>query len=743
MRDLPKPLEGLREYNQFIICKLVPRATSETKMDKIPIDVRTGRPTSAHDKSAWMTIDEAMNYLNNNLVGRDHLLGFVFTKDDPWFFVDIDSCIDHHGNYSDLAQSIIARFPGAAMEVSSSGTGLHIFGYAQAIPHRCKRDDLHLELYTKDRFVAFGHLEYMTGDIYQDFTPHLASYINDYFKPLESMALTNAEWTDTPDPNWNGPDDDDELIKKMLSSASFKSKMGAGVAVKDLWECNLEVLAEHYPPDESSSMAYGGSNADAALAQHLAFWTGNNCERMLRLMNRSALVRPKWTKHKTYLNMTITGAKQRQSKFYQAKKTEVVNPEPEVSFGVSIVDAPGHQTQHVGFLDLKANGKPKATLPNFARLLDHFGIVLRYNAMKREPELMIPNEIVCEDGVNNDSITALRSLCNSVDFPTTEVDGFISRQSKRDIYHPAVDWIMSKPWDGIDRLDQLILTLDCDDYELAKMLTRKWSIAAVSHLFDQNPKSSGVLVLQGSQNAGKTRWLKSLCKGNKDLFKEGVSLNPHDKDSVKMCIDAWMVELGEVDSTFRRADIAALKAWITRDYDEFRSAFERKADKYVRRTIVSATVNPSDYLKDATGNRRYWTISVGPGMNPDHDVDMQQYWAQMKVEYDKGEEVTWLRDDEYARLCDYNEAHTVIDSYQEALHDAYDQNAERTRQMTVTEILVELGFTRDKAVDEARKWGGAIQKFLGTKSKRATRGNVYMMPQHKNPFATVKAQGRR
>lgn len=106
-------------------------------------------------------------------------------------------------------------------------------------------------------------------------------------------------WTSEPVPEWRGPTNDADLLRRALKSRSAASAFGSRASFADLWEANVEALAKAFPGDP-----YDASRADAALAQHLAFWTGRNCERIQALMQKSALVREKWERE-DYLPRTI------------------------------------------------------------------------------------------------------------------------------------------------------------------------------------------------------------------------------------------------------------------------------------------------------------------------------------------------------------------------------------------------------------------------------------------------------
>jgi len=283
----------MRQLRQFITYKAVWDEVAQ-KWNKLPTDPASGEVINAQDPRFWASHDEAL------ATGRS--VAFVLTEADPYFCLDIDGCYDATTQaWGAEALSVVAAFPGAMVEVSMSGRGLHIWGrYDGAIPeHGCKNAQLGLELYHVGRFIALG-LPGATGDIETDCTQALAAAIFEWFPPAEWGG--SDDWTTEPVPEWGGPTDDDDLIARALRSGSAASAFSKRAAFKDLWEANAEVLAVAYP--SSSGQAYDASSADMALASHLAFWTGRDCERMRRLMERSALKRDKWGREE-YIQTTI------------------------------------------------------------------------------------------------------------------------------------------------------------------------------------------------------------------------------------------------------------------------------------------------------------------------------------------------------------------------------------------------------------------------------------------------------
>lgn len=297
MLALPPALAPMGAFRQFLCYVLVPSKTKPGKMDKFPMSPHTGRVVDAHDPAAWTTAEHACS--TAAAWGAGYGVAFSFQESDPFFFVDIDGCRDDAGNWSQVAQHVASMFPGAAMEVSQSGRGLHIFGVGQAPAHGKKNEAYGLEFYTERRFVALTGMQ-AVGNASTDHTPALHALTAQFFPPTAS-ADGVFELTAEPVPEWRGPVDDADLIRRALASRSAASAFGAKASFADLWEGNVEVLARAFP---SSTAPFDGSSADAALVAHLAFWTGRHGERMERLMRQSKLVREKWNRE-DYLPRTI------------------------------------------------------------------------------------------------------------------------------------------------------------------------------------------------------------------------------------------------------------------------------------------------------------------------------------------------------------------------------------------------------------------------------------------------------
>lgn len=305
MTRLHDALGGLREIPQWIVWNLK-WDSEENKFEKWPAAGDASKP------SAWLTYADAVAMVASR-PARTAALGFWLTAQCGYFFLDIDNAASN-GAWSPFALELVAQFPGALVEVSSSGRGLHVIGKTRApmLPHSSRGTD-GLELYSHARGICFGLTGGAQGsaDTFHDYA--VRALIAERFPPIERKESAG------PDPRWRGPADDDALIDVMLRSRqSAQAAFGGKPSFKQLWEGKAEKNSEN----------------DMALLSRLAFWTGNDWERMVRLARRSGMVRDKWSDHRTYLAETARKAANCAT-VYQERSTFVP---PKIRSDVSSVD---------------------------------------------------------------------------------------------------------------------------------------------------------------------------------------------------------------------------------------------------------------------------------------------------------------------------------------------------------------------------------------------------------------------
>lgn len=361
-----------------------------------------------------------------------------------------------------------------------------------------------------------------------------------------------------------------------------------------------------------------------------------------------------------------------------------------------------------------------ATIANVAAICAEEGIDLRYNVIKKRIEIEVPNHRGTSDNRDNATMTAVVSLCAQHGMPTGHVGEYVNAIADRTPFNPVADWIGSRPWDGVDRLPDICATLvEQEGYPAAlkRVLVAKWLRSAAAAATVPGYKGRGVLTLQGPQGIGKTSWVKALV-GDPALCDAVVKLDHHmdggDKDSVLGAVSHWIVEIGELDSSFRR-DVARLKGFLTRDSDKVRRPYDRRDSEYPRRTVFAASVNAHDFLVDATGNSRWWTIAVDR-IDHRHAIDTQQLFAQVAAEVAAGEP-WWLGDAEEAVLADWNSRHTAVSVVEDAVHGWLDlEGGTKPQLFTPTELLKVVGIDRPTN-PQARECGTLLRELFGAPSR--------------------------
>jgi hypothetical protein len=722
------------DLNRYIVWRLV---LAQPRNQKYPIDWQTGAVSDAFDSKIWCNRTEAT--ARASALGAGHGVGYVVMPDAGEFFIDIDDCLVD-GAWSPIAVDLCQRFAGAFVEVSSSGKGLHIIGKGIAPEHRCK-SGVGFDLYTGYRWVGLT-FDRVQGNAGTDCTTALGALVAQYLQPIAS-GIVDAEWGMAPVEGYGDERPDQEVIDAAMRSKSAASVFGGKASFTDLFTANAAVLGECWP-DDHNARPYDASSADMALAVRLMWYCGGNSTQVHRIMLLSALRREKWEKRgDDYLTKRTIGRARSLwiaggSKFYTGGRALAERkPMPELGQvapdGVRMRPGEGTEYFHYGFpqADCKPNGKPKGTYSNFLRIMEKQNITIRYNAMTRIEEISIPGEEYVPDLAANCQLTTIISICVSADFPVSNVQQYVQQMAQENTYHPALNWVMSQAWDGQDRIPALVDSLDASDKSLADMLVRRWLATAVDALCcPDGINADGMLVLQGAQYGGKTTWFRMLMG---DHGRSESILDAEKSDSVAQNTDRWIVELSEVERLTRRENIEATKSFITRSQDKFRPPYERKANIYSRRTVFAGTVNPVDYLRDPTGNRRFWTVACGPGLNAMHGLDAQQIWAQVMAQ--RTGRVERMTPEQLQRLNIANaEEFTVAQAepIYEFLVTKYDLEAPRPRQLMLTQIIAELESMgmrigeRDR--NNVKRCSEQVQKALGGKPTRNTKGSIYHMP---------------
>jgi len=316
----------------------------------------------------------------------------------------------------------------------------------------------------------------------------------------------------------------------------------------------------------------------------------------------------------------------------------------------------------VVFPDLHTSGRREGlpishSLANIETLLAAYECEARYNQMTHRLELDTPALTCSQERRANIQSTWWRHVAQSHGMQRDVADEYLALVARE--YHPVREWILEHAGDGVDRVSELVAMVKTSD-ALAPTLIRRWLAQCVAALEEGDDfRPAGVLVFSGAQGIGKTSWLRSLLPAGSRWGAIGMGLDPSRRDDVQALTRYWIAELGELDATFRRADVAALKAFVDRDRDVYRSAYARREEEVKRRTVLFASVNRPDFLADDTGNRRWWTVRA-ERCEWRHGIDLAQLWAQVWHERQRGADYR-LTEQELEQLARSNEQSEAVD----------------------------------------------------------------------------------
>ena len=210
-------------------------------------------------------------------------------------------------------------------------------------------------------------------------------------------------------------------------------------------------------------------------------------------------------------------------------------------------------------------------------------------------------------------------------------------------YHPIREYLAALPeWDGVPRVDTLLIDyLGAEDNSYVRAVTRKTLCAAVRRVQEPGVKFDTMLVLNGPQGIGKSTLISRLAG---EWFSDSLNLSDtKDKTAAEKLQGYWILEIGEL-AGLRKAEVETLRSFLSRQNDIYRAAFGRRATPHPRQCIFFGTTNAeSGYLRDTTGNRRFWPVKT-PGGGAKHSwelthEDISQIWAEVLVLVENGEKL--------------------------------------------------------------------------------------------------------
>jgi predicted P-loop ATPase len=341
---------------------------------------------------------------------------------------------------------------------------------------------------------------------------------------------------------------------------------------------------------------------------------------------------------------------------------------------------------------------------NYKTMMAAYGYSCSYDVIKKDVFWAGPQIDMTTDNAFLALFSKMKSLAalNGLPHGSQDLNAHLPAIAEENQVNPVFDYLSALKWDGKDRFGLLVVAMEPHDKKVAKIGLRVWFIGAaaacdhfetgINLVPGARPSFEYVLCLLGAQGVNKTKGFLGLVPKNLSKYaKEGVALNPRNKDSVKIAASYWLVELGELDATFGQAQIADLKAFLSAEADELRLPYAQGYSKFKRRTAFIGTVNQDKFLKDATGNRRYLALECTSGFPTWTAEEVDQLWAQAWALYSDGAQ-WWPTDDEQLVL-DKNAERFRQHSWAETrIRDLYDfsQMREKNNRLKPTELWAEM-----------------------------------------------------
>lgn len=295
-------------------------------------------------------------------------------------------------------------------------------------------------------------------------------------------------------------------------------------------------------------------------------------------------------------------------------------------------------------LELDKQGKVRDTMANIAAIVSHDENLksIVYNEFKGCIDVIGPLPWKQVKPGFNDSDVANAKLyferVYGIWSPTKFKDALLAVVAAERIYHPIKDYFAGLTWDGVPRLDSLLIDYcGAEDTPYTRAVTRKTLCAAVARVYEPGRKFDSILVLSGPQGIGKSTFFAKLGGA---WYSDSLAISDmKDKTAAEKLQGYWILELGEL-AGIKKVDVETVKSFVTRVDDKYRQAYGMVVESHPRSCIIVGTTNSeSGFLRDITGNRRFWPVQVSEhGSHHPWDLEeIDQVWAEAIQAYKDGE----------------------------------------------------------------------------------------------------------
>ncbi len=294
--------------------------------------------------------------------------------------------------------------------------------------------------------------------------------------------------------------------------------------------------------------------------------------------------------------------------------------------------------------------------------------------------------------------------------------------------HPVREWLDALVWDGVRRLDTwLSIAFGADASPYHADVGTKFLLAAVRRVRRPGCKFDYMPVLEGAQGIGKSTAIAKLFGG--DWFSDNV---PHDlgsKDAAMALAGMWCLEMAEIDQLIR-SEVETIKGFLSRAIDRFRPPYGRSVVVRPRQCVIIGTTNNAEYLRDTTGNRRFWPVACRHADLTWLETQREQIWAEAAATEALGEDLYLSDPDSYAISVELQSGRLIEDTWDTKIASWVKSKTETTIPDILTDCLEILPRDQNKgsqirvgAILRVLGWERKLVKREGMVTRRWFRGN--------------------
>ena len=412
--------------------------------------------------------------------------------------------------------------------------------------------------------------------------------------------------------------------------------------------------------------------------------------------------------------------------------------------------------------DLDGKGNKQVTVNNFVNAFKSDPLLnglLAYDMLKETIVFTRPSFTAKGskkgDLVNDTDISIIKGRIERMHgiYNDAKLNDAIEQVSSDNAFHPIKLYLESLTWDGVPRIDTFLVDyMGAEDNAYTHEAFRKMLLAAVTRIYEPGRKFDTALVFYSEQGVGKSTLIQRLSKG---WFNDSLT-NLSGKESYEAIQFAWLVELAEL-SALRKSDVEAVKNFISKREDTYRGAYARRVKTHKRQCVFFGSTNDDEFLKDATGNRRFFPVAVKRTrkthiiFEPKFDAIVDQLWAEAMEGYMLGEGLTLSDEAETIaggmreEFAERTPIQGLIEEYLDRLFpadyedrflaqrldflngDLGEEGTEAKNSFSLIELWTEaLGRRKDEyTVVKARELSNAVKALKGWKRDKQARQKIY------------------